>query len=168
MPVSKFAESTVEQAMLEWVAELDFTVLHGPDTARGEPAAERVTYGDILLVDRPRDAMERLNPRIPADALEDAFRKVTRTETPSLAENNRRFHTMLIDGVDVEYHAEGRIVHDKAWLVDFDRPARNDWLAVNEFTVTQAKGARRPDVALFVNGIPLAVMNAGRVPLMER
>lgn len=153
-----FTESTVEEAVLEWFHGLDYAVLHGPDIAPEEPAAERTSYGDVVLAGRLRDALARLNPGIPGEALDEAFRKVTRTETPSLFENNRRFHRMLVDGVDVEYHADGRIVHDKVWLIDFEHPERNDWLAVNQYTVTEGKHTRRPDVVLFINGLPLVVI----------
>ena len=84
---------------------------------------------------------------------------VTRTETPSLIENNRRFHKLLVDGVDIEYRRpDGSIAGDKVWLIDFDHPERNDWLAVNQFTVIENKAKRQPDVVLFVNGLPLGVI----------
>jgi type I restriction enzyme, R subunit len=153
-----FTESTVEEAVLEWSEALNYSVLHGPDIAPEEPAAERISYSDVILTDRLRAALSRLNPTIPDDALDEAFRKITRTETPSLIENNRRFHRMLVDGIDVEYHADGRIVSDKVWLIDFDHPEQNDWLAVNQFTVTEGKHTRRPDVILFINGLPLVVI----------
>jgi len=153
-----FTESTVEEAVLEWAEALDYAVLHGPDIAPEEPAAERTSYGEVVLAGRLKEAISRLNPRVPAEALDEAFRKVTRTDTPSLFENNRRFHRMLVDGVDVEYHADGRVVHDKVWLIDFEHPDRNDWLAVNQYTVTEDKDTRRPDVVLFINGLPLVVI----------
>jgi type I restriction enzyme R subunit len=100
-----------------------------------------------------------LNPKLPADALEDALRTTLRTESPLPHENNRRFHQLLTHGVDVQYrNAEGRVIHDKAWLVDFDDAARNDWLVVNQYTVLEGQQNRRPDVVVFVNGLPLAVL----------
>ncbi len=111
MPLSRFCESTVEEANLDWLAELGYAVVHGPEIAPGEPAAERESYGDVVLAGRLRDALSRLNPKIPAEALDEAFRKATRTETPSLVENNRRLHRMLIDGVDVEFHAAADTLH---------------------------------------------------------
>src|SRR5262249_14163908 len=93
------------------------------------------------------------------DALDEAIRKVTRTEIPSLVENNRRFHRMLVDGVPVEYREhDGRIVHDAVRLVDFDEPDTNDWLVVNQFTVIENNHNRRADVVVFVNGLPLVVI----------
>jgi len=107
---------------------------------------------------RLRDAISRINPHVPAEAQEEAVRRVIRTETPNLLENNRRFHRMLVDGIDVEYQADGRTVHDKVWLVDFANEDNNDWLAVNQYTVIEDKHNRRPDVVLFVNGLPLVVI----------
>lgn len=153
-----FTESTVEEAVLEWVEALTYGVLHGPEIAPGEPAAERDSFGDVLLIDRLRDAIARINPEIPVDACEDALRRVLRTETPSLLENNRRFHRMLVDGIDIEYQADGRTMHDKVWLIDFADPENNDWIAVNQFSITEDKHTRRPDVILFVNGLPLVVV----------
>ena len=155
---SRFTESTVEEAVLEWADGLAYTVLHGPEIAAGEPAAERGPFGDVLLMGRLRGAIERINPKVPDDARDEALRRVLRTETPNLLENNRRFHRMLVDGIDVEYQADGRIVHDKVWLIDFAKPDNNDWLAVNQFSITEGKHTRRPDVVLFVNGLPLVVI----------
>jgi type I restriction enzyme R subunit len=157
-PSSKFTESTVEEAVLEWAGELELPVLHGPEIAPGEPAAERTAFSEVVLVGRLREAIARLNPKIPADACDEALRRVLRTETPNLVENNRRFHKMLVDGIDVEYQADGRLVHDKVWLVDFADADNNDWLVVNQFSITEDKHTRRPDVMLFLNGLPLAVI----------
>jgi type I restriction enzyme R subunit len=153
-----FTESVVEEAVLEWAGNLGYSVLHGPEIAPGEPAAERETFSDVVLVGRLREAIERLNPKVPAGAQDEALRRVLRTETPSLIENNRRFHRLLVDGIDVEYQADGRTVHDKVWLIDFSNPDNNDWLAVNQFSITEDKHTRRPDVLLFVNGLPLVVI----------
>lgn len=154
----KFTESVVEEAVLEWADKLGYSVLFGPDIEPGESAAERDSFEEVLLVTRVKDALARLNPKAPAGALDDAFRKLTRADAPTLVESNRRFHRMLTEGIDVEFHADGRIVHDKVWLLDFDKPNRNDFLAVNQFTVTEGKNTRRPDVVLFVNGLPLVVL----------
>ena len=131
----------------------------GPDIACDGPYPERGSYADVLLEERLRSALAALNPDIPAEALEDAFRKVTRPDSPSLIVNNRQFHKMLTEGVDVEYHnEEGRIIGDKVWLVDFADPESNEWLVVNQFTVIEGQQNRRPDLVIFVNGLPLAVI----------
>ena len=151
-------ESTVEEAALEIFGALNYTILHGPTIAPGEMFAERTSYGDVVLLKRLREALTRINPQIPADALDDAVRKMTRTETPSLVENNRSFHHSLTDGVPVEFRREDRIVHDTARLFDFETVENNDWVAVNQFTIEENRRNRRPDVVVFVNGLPLAVL----------
>ena len=159
------SENVVEDAALAWLKELGYAVLHGPDIAPGEPDAERRTYADVVLAGRLQSSLALINPGVPASALDEALRKVARTETPSLVENNRRFHKLLTDGVDVEYRRpDGSIAGDKVWLIDFDHPERNDWLAVSQFTVVENKRNRRADIVVFVNGLPLAVVelkNAG-------
>jgi type I restriction enzyme R subunit len=159
-----FTESTVEDAALEILEGLGYTILHGPDIAPDGLFAERSSYGDVVLVKRLRDALARINPKVPADAIEEAIRKVKQAESPSLVENNRRFHRFLTDGVPVEYRRDdlpaqaGRIVHDTVWLFDFDEPENNDWVAVNQFTVEEDRRTRRPDIVIFVNGLPLAAI----------
>ena len=113
----------------------------------------------MVLERRLRDALAGLNPALPADALDDAFRRLTRPEGATLEARNRAFHRMLVDGVTVEYRdGEGRVRGTQALAVDFDDPANNDWLAVNQLTVTENQNRRRPDVVLFVNGLPLGVI----------
>jgi type I restriction enzyme R subunit len=154
-----FTESIVEEAAIDWLKRLGYQYLAGPDIACDGDHPERGSYSDVVLVERLRSALASLNSGIPAEALEDAFRKVTRPDSPSLIVNNRQFHKVLADGVDVEYrNKEGRIVGDKVWLVDFANPERNDWLVVNQFTVVEGQHNRRPDLVVFVNGLPLAVI----------
>ena len=155
----KFSESHVEDAALEWLSDLGYAVLHGPDIAPDGSTPERISYSEVVLAGRLRDALERLNPDLPAETLEEVLRKVQQTETPSLVEENRRLHRYLIEGVPVELTREdGTIGGDVARLIDFEDVEANDWLAVNQFTVIERDHNRRPDVALFVNGLPLAVM----------
>ena len=152
-------ESEVENVALEWLADLGYTVFHGPDIASDGPSPERPDYEEATLPGRLHDALTRLNPTIPTDALDEAYRKVTRIDGPSLVANNRAFHRLLVDGVEVEYkRPDGTIAGDHARLVDFDDPDNNDWVAANQFTVIDGKHNRRPDIVLFVNGLPLAVI----------
>lgn len=154
-----FAESHVEEAALEWLSGLGYDVLHGPDISPDGSSPERTSYGDVILIGRFREALARLNPHLPAETLEDVLRKVQAAETPSLIEENRRLHHYLIEGVPVEVPREdGSIAGDTAHLIDFTDLDRNDWLAVNQFTVIESKNNRRPDVVLFVNGLPVAVI----------
>ncbi|MDO8771054.1 MAG: type I restriction endonuclease subunit R [Burkholderiaceae bacterium] len=157
----RITESVVEEAALAWLEGLGYAVLHGPDIAIGEPAAERSdpNYRDVVLEGRLRQTLGHLNPELPAEALEDAYRKLTRTDAPSLVERNRAVHRMLVDGVTVEYRrSDGSIAGAQARVLDFETPENNDWLAVNQFTVAEGQHTRRPDVVLFVNGLPLAVI----------
>jgi type I restriction enzyme R subunit len=156
-----FTESIVEDAALAWLAALGYTVLHGPDIAVGEPNAERSdpAYRDVTLAGRLRQALVRLNPELPHEALEEAHRKLLRSDAPSLVARNRALHRMLVDGVPVEYRRrDGSIGGTQVRVIDFTAPDNNDWLAVNQFTVAEGQHTRRPDVVLFVNGLPLAVI----------
>ena len=156
---SAFTESVVEEAALAWLAAAGWQTAHGPDLAPDGPAAERADYAEVLLAGRLRDALARLNPALPPEALEDAFRKLTRPEGTELIPRNRVLHRLLVNGVTVEYRdAEGAIRGAQARVIDFDEPAGNDWLAVNQFTVIEGKINRRPDVLVFVNGLPLGVI----------
>jgi type I restriction enzyme R subunit len=157
--MSGFTESLVEQAALAWLEAMDWQVAHGPDIAPDMPGAERADYGEVILTGRLRDALARLNPDLPTEALEDAFRKLTRPEVGDLAQQNRALHRLLVDGVTVEYRdTDGAIRGAQARVIDFDSPIANDWLAVNQFTVVENKHNRRPDVVLFVNGLPLGLI----------
>lgn len=155
--MSNFVESDVEEAALSYFEELGYAVLHGPNIAPGEPSAERNTPSDVILEGRLRSALAQINPQLPAEALNAVVRQVLRSETQNLIENNRRFHRLLVDGVPVSYQQGERTVHDQAWLIDWDNPTHNDWLAVNQLTVIE-KQNRRPDIVLFINGLPLAVL----------
>ncbi len=159
--MTAFTESVVEDAALGWLEALGYAVLHGPAIAIGEQAAERSdpNYRDTILERRLREALFRLNPDLPAEALEDAFRKLTRVDAPSLVQRNRALHRMLVDGVTVEYRRkDGSIAGVQARVLDYNTADNNDWSAVNQFTVSEGQHTRRPDVVLFVNGLPLAVI----------
>ena len=159
--MTSFTESIVEEAALTVLGRLGWAVLHGPEIAVGTPAAERSDpgYRDVILERRLRAALARLNPGLPAAAVDDAFRKVTRLAGPTLIERNRTLHRMLVDGVAVEFRRpDGSIAGAQAQVFDFERPEANDWLAVNQFTVVDGGHERRPDVVLFANGLPVAVI----------
>ena len=157
--MNPLTESTVEDAALAWLESLGWRIAHGPDIAPDSPGAERADYGEIVLEQRLRDSLARLNPDLPAAALGDAFRKLTRAEGATPETRNCAFHRLLVDGVTVEYRTgNGAVRGAQAQAIDFDNPADNDWLAVNQFTVVENKHERRPDVVLFVNGLPLGVI----------
>jgi len=161
--MTTLTETDVEQAALEWLAALGWQVAHGPDIAPDTPGAERADYGQVVLERRLKDALARLNPELSDSAVDDALRKLTRPEGATLEIRNREFHRMLTNGVNVEYRAgDGGIRGQQAQVLDFHNPGNNDWLAVNQFTVTETvsgnRNTRRPDVVLFLNGLPLGVI----------
>ena len=157
--MTTITEAIVEEAALAWLADLGWQVAHGPDIAPDTPAAERLDYDQVVLARRLQDALAELNPNLPVTALDDAYRKLALPEGPTLEARNRAFHRMLVDGVTVEYRtADGDIRGAQARVVDFDNPSNNNWLAVNQFTVTENKNNRRPDVVLFLNGLPVCII----------
>jgi len=152
-------ESVIEQAALAWLESLGWTVKHGPDIAPEELAAERKDFSQVVLEQRLQDALTRFNPQLPAEAIKDAFRKLMRVEGAALEVRNRALHRLFVDGVTVEYRApDGGIRGAQAHVIDFDAHENNDWLAVNQFSVSENRHNRRPDVVLFVNGLPLALL----------
>ena len=149
-------ESTVEAAALDWLRDLGYRVAHAPEPG---PYGLRDTYGDIVLSRILRDRLASLNPDLPGDALDDAFRKLTSPPGATLEARNRSFHRMLVDGVTVEYrHDDGTVRGAAVRVLDFEDTTNNDWLAINQFTVVENKNERRPDIVLFVNGLPLGVI----------
>ena len=157
--MTTLTESDVEEAALDWLEGLGWAAAHGLDIGPSGSDPERDDYGQVVLERRLGDALTRLNPELPFAARDDAFRKLTRPEGPTLEVRNREFHRMLVEGVTVEHRADdGAIRGAQARVIDFDDPAANDWLAVNQFTVNEREHTRRPDVVLFVNGLPLGVI----------
>lgn len=166
--MAKFNEDTIELAALDWLSQIGYTYLFGGDIAPGEPGAERVSYHEVLLSGRLRAGLERINTHIPlrfrTQVIEEAIRKATRAESQNPLINNHAFHRLMTEGVDVSFRDGAQVRHEKVWLVDFQEPQANDWLAVNQFTIedvnlkTRAKTNRRPDIVLFVNGLPLVVI----------
>jgi len=163
-----FTESTIELAALEWLSTVGYTHIYGGTIAPGEPAAERASYAETLLIGRLREAIARINDHLPvrvrATVIDEVVRIVARTDSQNPLINNHAFHKLLTEGVDVTYRDSGQTRHDKVWLIDFDHPEANTFLAVNQFTIadinpiTRAKTNRRPDIVLFVNGLPLVVI----------
>lgn len=166
--MTRFTEDTVELAAIDWLQQIGYAYIHGASIAPDEPAAERDSYREVLLLGRLRQALARLNPHIPTHAraavIDDVLRTVTRTDSQNLLLNNRAFHKLLTEGVDVAFQADGRIRHDKVRLIDFENPETNAFLAVNQYTIedtnliSHARTNRRPDIVLFVNGLPLVVI----------
>ncbi len=158
--MSALNENVLEQACLEWFGQLGWQIAHGPDLSPGGSHSEREDYRQVLLAGRLRSALERINPEIPPAAIEEAVKKIAIAESPDLLINNRQFHQYLTDGVDVELAADtlGERRHRKVWLIDIEDLENNDWLAINQFTVVEEKRNRRADIMLFLNGMPLGIL----------
>ena len=157
--MARLVESVIEDAALAWLEDIGWNIKHGPDIAPDSLFAERSDYSQVILERRLRDALFRLNSTLPPEAIEDAYRKIHRLEGTTLETRNRQFHHFLVDGVTVEYRTkDGEIRGAQAQVLDFDNPENNDWLVVNQFTVSENKHIRRPDIALFINGLPLVIL----------
>jgi len=151
-------EDQLEQECLGWLADVGWQRCHGPDLAPEGVSPERDSYRQVLLLARLRRAVAALNPNVPAAAREDAVRQVIDLGTPVLLAANRQFHRLLVNGVPVQYQHDGETRGDLVRLIDWSDPARNEWLAVNQFSVTGPRHTRRPDIVLFVNGLPLVLI----------
>ena len=157
--MSKFDEDQLEQAGINWFKELDYTYMNGYEISPGGKYQERESHKDVVLEERLRNALYSINSDIPNKAIEGAIREILIPKEPSMVENNRNFHEMVTDGIDVEYEREdGSTKYDKVWLFDKENNKNNDWLVVNQFTVQEGEYTRRPDLVVFVNGLPLVVM----------
>jgi len=156
--MTKLYESEIEQIALDLLRdENGYEIRFAPDLAEG--ATKEREYTEVVLRERLRNAIDRLNPAIPADAREDAFKKVLRTASITVIENNEAFHHLLTEGVDVKFSiGDGKTKTDKVWLVDFANPESNEFLAVNQYTVIENNNNKRPDIVIFINGLPLVVM----------
>lgn len=157
--MSYLTEAEIEQILLDQFQSLGYTHLASIVTNPDGSQADRDSYADTILPQRLRNAIDRLNPTIPTEARDDAFKKIIATEKPNLIEENRRLHHALVEGIDVEFYAEdGTIRGDKVYAIDFANPSANDWLVLNQFTVIENRHNRRPDVVVFINGLPIAVI----------
>jgi len=155
---SKITESAIEKLAIERLESLGYRYLHGSVIAHDGDAPERTGYGDVILEGRLRDAVARINPRLPANLLDSAVKDALRVRSPELLVDNEVFHRLLTEGVSVATHKDGDERGERVWLIDFDNPAKNDFLVVNQFTVIENHHNKRPDLILFVNGLPLAVI----------
>ena len=162
--VNVITEDSIEQVFIQELVALGYTYLHGATISPDGSQQER-EFNEVVLRQRLQNAIATINPNVPAEAQEEALRKVLRSDSPSLYHNNYTFHRYLTEGVEVEYRKGNRIVGDKVWLVDYSNPESNEFLVVNQFTVIENNHAsgragtnKRPDVILFINGLPLVVI----------
>lgn len=151
------SEDHIEQVIIQEFIELGYHYINGTDISPDGSMPERV-YNEVVLKNRLQEAIAKINPTIPYEAQEEALRKVLRSDSPELFQNNYQFHKYLTEGVDVEYRKADRIAGDKVWLIDYENPSNNEFLVINQFTVIEGNTNKRPDVILFVNGLPLVVI----------
>jgi type I restriction enzyme R subunit len=151
------SEDHIEQIFIQEFIDLGYTYLNGADISPDGIAQER-TYDEVVLKQRLRDAISKLNPNVPYEAQDEAIKKILRTDSPNLFQNNYQFHKYITEGVDVEYRKGDRIAGDKVWLIDYDNPNNNEYLVVNQFTIIENNINKRPDIILFINGLPLVVI----------
>lgn len=151
-------ENEIEQIALDILkTDLEYNVLYGPDIAEGEKKERE--YYEVVLQQRLQKAIDIINPTIPADAKEEALKKALRTQSINLFDNNEAFHKMLTEGVDVKFSiGDGKTKTDKVWLIDFNVPDNNEFAAINQYTVVENHNNKRPDIVIFINGLPLVVI----------
>jgi type I restriction enzyme R subunit len=158
MTTAKITESEIEEFAIELLRRQGYGYAYGPDIAPDGDTPERAGFGDVLLEERLRKAVGRINPGIPADVREDALKQLHRLNSPELVANNEAFHRMLTEGINVSCRKDGVDRGDLVWLIDYDNPENNDFLATSQFTVIENDVNKRPDIVLFVNGLPLVVI----------
>lgn len=154
----KITENTIEEFTIQLLECLGYDYIYAPDIAHDGDKPERTSYEEVLLAKRLHDAIRRINPTIPADSREEAFKEIQRIASPELLVNNETFHRMLTEGIKVSYQKDGYQRDDLVWLIDFETPENNEFVVANQFTVIEDGNNKRPDVILFVNGIPLVVI----------
>ena len=158
MTTNKITESAIEKLAIELLEKQGYRYIYAPDIAPDSETPERTSFDGVLLLERLRTAVGRINPRIPADVREDAIKQILRLNSPELIANNEAFHRMLTEGIKVSYQKDGADRGDLVWLLDFNNPENNEFLVTNQFTVIENEENKRPDVILFVNGLPLVVI----------
>jgi len=156
--MTRITESEIEEFAISLLEKQGYQYLYGPDIAPDSDRQERQSFGDVVLMDRLFEAAHRINPDIPMESIAGAIRELQRLNSPELIGNNEAFHRMLTEGIKTSYQKDGSERGDLVWLIDFKNPENNDFLVVNQFTVIENNVNKRPDVVLFVNGIPLVVI----------
>ena len=153
-------ESEIEEHALKLFASMGYEIVYGPDIAPAPDGVrpERESYSQVVLTGRLKSALKRINPTLPEEIIDDAIKKLQRTESQNLVKNNQAFHTLLVNGMDVQVKEKGKQTGRKLWLFDFENPKNNEFAAINQFTIIEQNNNRRPDIIVFVNGLPLVVI----------
>jgi type I restriction enzyme R subunit len=156
--MTKITENTIEELSIELLEQLGYQYIYAPNIAHDGVSPERESYEEVLLTDRLQNAIHKINANIPIDSREEAIKELKRINSPELITNNEVFHRMLTEGIKVSYQKEGNDRGDLVWLIDFKNPKNNEFVVANQFTVIENGNNKRPDVILFVNGMPLVVI----------
>lgn len=155
---AKITESEIEQFAINFLEKEGYSYIYGPDIAPDSETPARQSFEDVLLLDKLRSAVACINPAVPSDAREDAVKQIQRISSPELITNNETFHRMLTEGIKVTYQKDGNTRGDLVWLIDFNEPENNDFVVLNQYTIIENNVNKRPDVILFINGLPLVVI----------
>jgi type I restriction enzyme R subunit len=156
--MNRITENTIEEFSIELLERLGYNYIYAPDIAHDGDKPERANYEEVLLTERLQNAIQRINPKVPIDSQEEALKEIQRINSPELLANNESFHRLLTEGINVSYQKDGHDRGDLVWLIDFKNPENNEFIVANQFTVIENGNNKRPDVILFVNGIPLVVI----------
>ena len=151
-------EDQVEQLAIEWFKELGYDYIHGYDISPDSEQPERKSYQEVLLYERVKSALTKLNPTLPISAIDEAIHIISKPQHASLIQNNREFHKQLLRGISVDIKTKDSTKGEVVKLIDFHNIDNNDFLVVNQFTIKGTKGNRRPDLIVFINGIPICVI----------
>ena len=160
----KITESAIETFAIELLEKHGYQYIYGPDSAPDSETPERTSFEDVILAERLKIAVARINPTVPTDARDEAVKQIMRLNSPELIANNEAFHRLLTEGIKVTYQKDGQSRGDLVWLIDFNDPENNDFIVLNQYTVVNTSPAgdrganKRPDMILFVNGLPLVVI----------
>ncbi|QDK67677.1 type I restriction endonuclease subunit R [Bacillus halotolerans] len=155
----KYNESELEIAALEWLEEMDYEIVEGPDIVPDGDYAERENFHDVVLVDRLRDSLQKINPTLERKVIEEAIQKIIANASPNIVLNNKQFHKFITDGIEIQTQGtDGYNPTVSVYVFDFENPKNNDFMAVNQFTVIEGQANKRPDIIVFVNGLPLVVI----------
>lgn len=156
--MTKLNENAIEQLAISLLQDLGYQYVYAPDIAPDGDRAERNDFADVLLQKRLQSAVSRINPNVPIDAQQEALKEILRINSPELLANNEAFHRLLTEGINVSYQKNGQERGDLVWIIDFENLANNEFVVANQFTIVENGNNKRPDVILFVNGIPLVVI----------
>ena len=151
------SEDHIEQILIEEFLGLGYVYMNGKEISPEGLFQER-EFNEVVLKGRLQNAIAKINPNVSQEAQEDALRKVLRSDSPNLIQNNYNFHKQLTEGVEIELRKEDRIAGDKVWLIDYENPENNEFIVVNQLTIIEGQNNKRPDLILYVNGLPLVVI----------